>query len=115
MAVNLRWTAEGGLRRGGGTRSGGVTWPRLRLTEDGRHDGYGAPFATRFLPMALDRRGELILSTLGWGRATARGFGPSLASMSASFGAPPVKMKAPKGAVVFGDPSRIVDSARAVA
>jgi hypothetical protein len=28
-----------------------------------------------------------------------------LASTSASSGAPPVKMKAPKGAVVFSDPS----------
>jgi hypothetical protein len=31
-----------------------------------------------------------------------------------SSGAPPVKIKAPKGAVVFGDPSGVVDSARAV-
>jgi hypothetical protein len=115
MAVNLRWTAEGGLHRGGGASSGGVTWPRWRLTKDGRHGGYGAPFATRFLPMALDRRGELVLSTLGWRWATARGFGPSLASMSARFGAPLVKMKAPKGVVVFGDPSGLVDSARAAA
>jgi hypothetical protein len=45
--------------------------------------------------------------------ATARRFGPSLALMSASSGAPPVKMKAPKGASVFDDPSGIVDSARA--
>jgi hypothetical protein len=37
------------------------------------------------------------------------------ASSPASFGAPPVKMKAPKGAVVFGDPSETVDSARAAA
>jgi hypothetical protein len=29
--------------------------------------------------------------------------------------APPVKMKAPKGVVVFSDPSRTVDSARAAA
>jgi hypothetical protein len=44
-----------------------------------------------------------------------RRLGPSLALVSASSGAPPVKMKAPKGAAVFGDPSGIVDSARAVA
>jgi hypothetical protein len=30
-------------------------------------------------------------------------------------GAPPVMMRAPKGAVVFGDPSGMVDSALAVA
>jgi hypothetical protein len=35
--------------------------------------------------------------------------------MPASSGAPPVKMKAPKGAAVFDDPSRMIDSARAVA
>jgi hypothetical protein len=38
-----------------------------------------------------------------------------MAATSASFGAPPVKMKAPKGAVVFGDPSKTVDSAQAAA
>jgi hypothetical protein len=30
-------------------------------------------------------------------------------------GAPPVKMMAPKGATVFGDPFRMVDSTRAAA
>jgi hypothetical protein len=35
--------------------------------------------------------------------------------MPTSSGAPPVKMKAPKGVVVFGDPSGTVDSARAMA
>jgi hypothetical protein len=35
------------------------------------------------------------------------------ASMPATSGAPPVKMKAPKGAAVFGDPFGMVDSARA--
>jgi hypothetical protein len=35
--------------------------------------------------------------------------------MPASSGAPPVKMKAPKGAAVFGDPSRTVNSAQAMA
>jgi hypothetical protein len=35
--------------------------------------------------------------------------------MRASSGARPVKMKAPKGAEVFSDPSGMVDSARAVA
>jgi hypothetical protein len=44
----------------------------------------------------------------------ARRFGPSLASMSESSGAPPRKMKAPKGVAVFGDPSGTVDSAQAV-
>jgi hypothetical protein len=44
-----------------------------------------------------------------------RRFRPSLASMSASSGAPPAKMKAPKGAAVFNDPSGIVDSVRAAA
>jgi hypothetical protein len=34
------------------------------------------------------------------------------ASTLASSGAPPMKMKAPKGVVVFGDPSGTVDSAR---
>jgi hypothetical protein len=43
-----------------------------------------------------------------------RRFGWLQASTSASFGAPPVKMKAPKGAAVFNDPSGMVDSARAV-
>jgi hypothetical protein len=37
------------------------------------------------------------------------------ASTLASSGAPPVKIKAPKGAAVFGDPSGTVDSARAAA
>jgi hypothetical protein len=36
------------------------------------------------------------------------------ASTPASSGAPPVKMKTPKGAAVFGDPSGTVDSAQAV-
>jgi hypothetical protein len=45
----------------------------------------------------------------------ARRFGPSLVSRSASFGAPPVKMKAPMGVTVFSDPFRTVDSARAAA
>jgi hypothetical protein len=37
------------------------------------------------------------------------------ASTSGSSCAPPVKMKAPKGAAVFGDPSGTVDSARVAA
>jgi hypothetical protein len=41
-----------------------------------------------------------------------RRFGPSLASTSASSGAPPMNMKAPKGPAVFGDPFGIVDSAQ---
>jgi hypothetical protein len=45
----------------------------------------------------------------------ARWFGWLRASMSASSGAPLVKMKAPKGASVFVDPSGMVDSAWAVA
>jgi hypothetical protein len=44
-----------------------------------------------------------------------RRFGPSLASISASSGAPPVKMKAPKLVALFGDPSGIDDLAWAVA
>jgi hypothetical protein len=44
---------------------------------------------------------------------TVRRFGWLRASTSASSGAPPVKMKAPKGAMVFGDPSGTVDLARA--
>jgi hypothetical protein len=48
-----------------------------------------------------------------WRLATVRQFSPSLASMSASSGAPPGKMKAPKGAVVFDDPSGTIDLARA--
>jgi hypothetical protein len=40
-----------------------------------------------------------------WRLAMVRQFVPSLASTSASSSAPPVKMKAPKGAVVFSDPS----------
>jgi hypothetical protein len=44
-----------------------------------------------------------------------RRFGWLRASTLASFDAAPVKMMAPKGAVVFGDPSRMIDSARAVA
>jgi hypothetical protein len=35
--------------------------------------------------------------------------------MLASSGAPPLKMKAPKGAAVFGNPFGMVDLARAVA
>jgi hypothetical protein len=34
------------------------------------------------------------------------------ASTPASSSAPPMKMKAPKGVAVFGDPSGMVDSAR---
>jgi hypothetical protein len=44
-----------------------------------------------------------------------RRFGWLRASTPASSGAPSVKMKAPKGAAVFGDPSGMVDSARVVA
>jgi hypothetical protein len=44
-----------------------------------------------------------------------RRFGWLRASTPACFGAPPVKMKAPKRAAVFGDPSEMVDSAWAVA
>jgi hypothetical protein len=52
----------------------------------------------------------------GWRRlATARRFGWLWASNPASSGAPLVKMKAPKGVVVFDDPSGMVDLARAVA
>jgi hypothetical protein len=46
---------------------------------------------------------------------TVRRFGRLRASTPASSGAPLVKMKAPKGAAVFGDPSEMVDSAQAVA
>jgi hypothetical protein len=45
----------------------------------------------------------------------ARRFGWLWASTSGSSGAPPLKMKAPKGAAVFGDASRMVDSAWTVA
>jgi hypothetical protein len=45
---------------------------------------------------------------------TVRQFGWLQASTPGSSGAPPVKMKAPKGAAVFGDPCGTVDSARAV-
>jgi hypothetical protein len=44
-----------------------------------------------------------------------RRFGWLRASTPASSVAPPVKMKEPKGAAVFGDPSGTVDSARAAA
>jgi hypothetical protein len=40
-----------------------------------------------------------------------RRFGWLWVSMPASSGAPPVKMKAPKGAAVFSDPSGTVDLA----
>jgi hypothetical protein len=46
---------------------------------------------------------------------TVRRFGRLRASTPASSGAPPVKIKAPKGAAVFGDPFEMADSARAVA
>jgi hypothetical protein len=46
-----------------------------------------------------------------WWLALARRFGPSLAFMSVIFGAPPVKMKAPKGASVFGEAPGAVDLA----
>jgi hypothetical protein len=52
---------------------------------------------------------------LRWRLATARRFGPSSASVSGVSGAPPAKMKAPKGAAIFGDPSCTVGSARSVA
>jgi hypothetical protein len=45
----------------------------------------------------------------------ARQFGWLRASMSASSGAPPVKMKARKGVAVFSDRSDMVDLARAAA
>jgi hypothetical protein len=41
-----------------------VPWP---LTADGWHDGYGAPFATRFLRTASERCVELVSLTLGSG------------------------------------------------
>jgi hypothetical protein len=44
-----------------------------------------------------------------------RSFGWLRASTSTSSGAPPMKMKAPKGAAVIGDPSGTVDLARAAA
>jgi hypothetical protein len=50
-----------------------------------------------------------------WRLATARRFGWLRASTLASSSALPVKMKAPKGAAVFGDPSEMVDLARAAA
>jgi hypothetical protein len=50
-----------------------------------------------------------------WRLATARRFGWLWASTPASSGAPLVKMKAQKGAAVFGDPSGMVDSARVAA
>jgi hypothetical protein len=50
-----------------------------------------------------------------WRLVTTRRFGWLQVSTPASSAAPPVKMKAPKGAVLFGDPSGTVDSARAVA
>jgi hypothetical protein len=50
-----------------------------------------------------------------WWLVTVRQFGWLWASTPASSSAPPVKMKAPKGAAVFGDPSRMVDSAWAAA
>jgi hypothetical protein len=43
-----------------------MPWPQRRLTEDGWHDGYNAPFATRFLPTASDQHRELVSPTLGW-------------------------------------------------
>jgi hypothetical protein len=60
------------------------------------------------------RRGGLDSLTLGQQRtAMATGDGEAVgwlqASTPASSGAPPVKMKAPKGATVFGDPSGTVE------
>jgi hypothetical protein len=49
-----------------------------------------------------------VVASDGW-------FGWLRASTLASSGAPLVKIKAPKGAAVFGDPSGMVDSARAAA
>jgi hypothetical protein len=46
---------------------------------------------------------------------TARQFSWLRASTPTSSGAPPVKMKAPKGSAVFGDPSGTVNLARAAA
>jgi hypothetical protein len=45
----------------------------------------------------------------------ARRLGASSASMAAGSGAPPAKPRAPAWASVFGDPSRMVDLARAMA
>jgi hypothetical protein len=41
----------------------------------------------------------------------ARWFGPSLASMLEGFGAPPAKMKSPKGASFFDEAPGVVDLA----
>ena len=41
--------------------------------------------------------------------------GSSSASTAVGFGAPPAKPRAPAWASIFGDPSRMVDLARAVA
>jgi hypothetical protein len=46
---------------------------------------------------------------------TVRQFSWLRVSTPASSSAPSVKMKAPKGAAAFGDPSEIVDLARVVA
>jgi hypothetical protein len=83
--------------------------PTLRST---KHDkvftyGIGATRGTRFAHLGTAAGGGG-----GWRR---RRFGPSLASMSASSGAPLGNMKTLKGAAVFGDPSGTVDSSWAVA
>jgi hypothetical protein len=64
------------------------------------------------------QRGEVDSLTLGRQRmAVATGDGEAVRlALSVDAGklrAPPVKMKAPKGAMGFGDPSGMVDSARA--
>jgi hypothetical protein len=46
-----------------------------------------------------------------WRLVLAGQFGPSSASMSAIFGAPPAKLKAPVWASIFGETPRAVDLA----
>jgi hypothetical protein len=120
MAINTEMDGSRQLDRQGRRDHGGAPGPWQRLTRVSHYWRSGPSNSTRFSPSASWRCGELNSLTLGRQRmvvAACDGEAVRLASVStlASSSAPPVKMKAPKGAVVFDGPSGMFDSARAAA
>jgi hypothetical protein len=119
MVVNAGMDGLRRLSRQGRRDHGGAPGPRRRLTRVSRYQRSGPPNSTRFSPMPSWRRGELDSLTLGWQRtAVAAGDGEAVQLASSidvgKLWCSSVKMKAPKGAAVFSDPSGTVDSAWAV-
>jgi hypothetical protein len=119
VVVDAGMDGPGRLGRQGRRDHDGAPGPRRWLTEVSHYRRYDPPNSTRFYLRQCRDVGNSFSSPWDgsgrrWRLAMARKFGWLRASTPASSGAPPVKMKAPKGAVVFGDPSEMVDSAWAV-